>query len=95
MDKKKENKNLGDLLYLFDLSLDTIIFVSTCVRNNLQKIKAIINNSQLNMVSQLHAIIASFTIIINNCNELYLFQWDEIIEKLKLFANNTIYVIKY
>ena len=75
---------------LFILSLDTIIYVSSFVRKNLKYLKSAMNNRKLTIISQLHAILASFEIILNNFNELYqydLSQYTEIDEKLKTFAN--------
>ena len=52
-----------------------------------KKTKSTINNSKLTMVSQSHAIIASFNIIINNCDTLFLYKLTENFEKLEIFTN--------
>ena len=75
---------------LFILSLDIIIYVSSYVRNNLKYLKSAMYNRKLTIISQLHAILASFEIILINFNELYQYdfsQYTEIDEKFKTFAN--------
>ena len=74
---------------LFCLSLDTMIYVSAYVRTNLGKLKSAINNRKLTINSQLHAILASFELILNNITEFYQYnfsQYYEINEKFILFS---------
>ena len=75
---------------LFCLSLDTIISVSAYVRTNLEKLKSAIYNRKLTINSQLHAILASFELILNNITEFYQYNFSpcsEINDKFIFFAN--------
>ena len=75
---------------LFELCLDTIIYISNTVKLNLPKLKPLQNNRKLIIVSQMHAILASFEIIINNFQEIFQYKHyyiEEILKKLKTFAN--------
>ena len=80
---------------LFCLSLDTMIYVSAYVRTNLGKLKSAIYNRKLTINSQLHAILASFELILNNITEFYQYnfsQYSEINEKF-IFFSNMCYII--
>ena len=75
---------------LFELCLDIIIYIGNCVKNNLSKLKPLMNNRKLIIVSQLYAILASFELVFNNIHEFYQYDlraYEEIDEKLKAFAN--------
>ena len=81
------DSNLKDL---FLLTLDTFIYVSSYVRANLKKLKSAINNRKLTIVSQVHSILASYELIINNISDFYQYDFspfNDIDEKLRIFAN--------
>jgi len=71
---------------LFELCLDTIIFIAETVKNNLNKIKPLTNNRKLIIVSQIHAIIASYELVLTNFHEFYQYElsmFEEYDERLK------------
>ena len=75
---------------LFCLCLDTILYVSAYTQTNLNKLKSAMNIRKLTIISQLHAILASFEIILGNINDFYQYdfsQYTDIDEKFKIFAN--------
>ena len=80
--------SLKDLLLL---SLDVAIYVTDFVSKNINKLKSAINNRKLTIVSQTHAILASFELILNNFSELFQYDFSiypQIDEKMKTYANN-------
>ena len=75
---------------LFELCLDTIIFIANTVKSNLKKLKPLTSNRKLIIVSQTYAILASFELVLNNYGEFYQYELnigEEIDEKFKTFAN--------
>ena len=74
----------------FELCLDAIIYVASCVKLNISKIKLLMNNRKLIIISQKFAILASFETILNNFCDFYQYElkmFKDIEEKLKIFAN--------
>ena len=75
---------------LFELCLDIIIFIANTVKSNLKKLKPLMNNRKLIIVSQTYAILASFELVLNNYGEFYQYEFNiggEIDKKFKIFAN--------
>ena len=81
------NPSVKDLL---ELCLDTIIFIAKKTKENMNKLKSLATNRKLIIVSQIHAILASFELVLNNFHDYYqynLSSYKDIDEKFKLFAN--------
>ena len=76
---------------LFELCLDTIIFIANTVLQNMGKLKTLMSNRKLIIVSQTYAILASFELVLNNFADFYQYElgnkYQEIVEKFKIFAN--------
>ena len=75
---------------LFNIILDTSIYIAEFVKDNLDKLKSIMSNRKLIINSRIHAILASFEYILVNLNEIYqynLSQYEDIDNKLKIFVN--------
>ena len=76
---------------LFELCLDTIIFIANTVLSNMSKLKTLMSNRKLIIVSQTYAILASFDLVLNNFAEFYQYvlgnKYQEIVEKFNIFAN--------
>ena len=88
------DQNLKDLMLL---SLDVAIYVTEFVCKNINKLRSAINNRKLTIVSQTHAILASFELILNNFSELFQYDFSiypQIDEKLKNYANNCYSILK-
>ena len=86
--------SLKDLLLL---CLDAAIYVAEFVCKNINKLKSAINNRKLTIVSQTHAILASFELILNNFSELFQYDFSsypQIDEKMKNYANNCYLILK-
>ena len=86
--------SLKDLMLL---SLDVAIYVTDFVRKNINKLKSAVNNRKLTIVSQTHAILASFELILNNFSELFQYDFSiypQIDEKMKTYANNCYSILK-
>ena len=76
---------------LFELCLDTIIFIANTVLQHMGKLKTLMSNRKLIILSQTYAILASFELVLNNFAEFYQYElgnkYQEIVEKFKIFAN--------
>ena len=76
---------------LFELCLDTIIFIANTVLQHMSKLKTLMSNRKLIILSQTYAILASFELVLNNFAEFYQYElgnkYQEIVEKFKIFAN--------
>ena len=76
---------------LFELCLDTIIFIANTVLSNVHKLKTLMSNRKLIIVSQTYAILASFDLVLYNFAEFYQYvlgnKYQEIVEKFNIFAN--------
>ena len=79
-----------ELIELFSLISDTIIYIAECVRDNLDKLKSAMMNRKLLIVSQIHAILASFEYILIDFSEIFendIYLYKNIYNKLIIFAN--------
>ena len=76
---------------LFELCLDTIIFIANTVLSNVHKLKTLMSNRKLIIVIQTYAILASFDLVLYNFAEFYQYvlgnKYQEIVEKFNIFAN--------
>jgi hypothetical protein len=88
------NFNINDL-NLLTIILDTIIYLSNIVKSNLDKYKSAFYNRRLFIVSQGHALLISFNILIKNLTPKYHFIYNSnlVFEKKLVLIAKSIYEI--